>query len=1237
MKKKVVVGSVAALLVGMSVCSYQLGRYQSQQEEKNRVAYIDENAGDKKTSKQVNGKTETLTPAEVSAKENIDAEQIVVKITDQGYVTSHGDHFHYYNGKVPFDAIFSEELIMKDPNYVLQDSHIVNRVKNGYVIKVDGKYYLYLTDKQKRDNVRSKEEVARQKEISPADANEKQSGTLVRANKGVYSTDDGYVFRPTDVIEDTGDGFIVPHGDHFHFIPKKDLSASELKAAQDYWNKKAGVGQSTNHLAEANPSQVGPLAIYQDLAKPFFTPALTGSALNSGGLSLSQGQGVLSTLSLTKSPSDLLAQLENTPLSQRHVEADGLVFDPRAVTKRTSSGVVVPHGDHFHFIPYSQLSALERRIVDLLGSGSKSTAPSQPAPSVPIVKPILPNMDTKPSTPLPPSGILQLLPGLKKEKHDHEAHEAPFDVSQIISGDGEGYVVAHGDHTHYFYKKDLTPEQIEAAEAALAKSDKVDVATDAANLQTLPVEEFSRDASDEEKIAYIAKTYGIPLEAIRSSNDYFVFNNPDHAYDPTHIHPYAVLKKNVRIPLVTGQAEIDLLNELYATALRSGVSPYRLKIENGTFVIPHDGHNHYIRVQTENIQEALSHRLPTIHSSYVAGSYDSQAVREKIQSLIDESKKVNEGNPAYHCQIVFALESFWETVSRLASNSTEGYLAALEAFNQQYIRQNAQFVPKEESQTDKQYRELVAKVEGISFENLALTKEDFLSSIQQASVNHDATSLAAAANLLTVIENLDKQPGHAGADLLRQFYENYRDPRLSTATRQKVEDAILNLYKSQVEKWNLADIRMNFLANLRLKDEMLEEIATSKEDNPSPQTRLDTEKSNDISYTERVGRFLDDVYGIEEIKQDQESREIKLFLKNLSQDLRRIRNRSLRNRLNEQLESYVSRAYDIKADKSLLLLEVKELPHYIQAVEQDPERLGKKNTEIAFSEEEVAKAKEAGKYTTSDGYIFDPKDVETDEGDAYVVPHLNHSHWIPKSQLSETERKLADYYAKVKGLVPASSGEEAAQETSPAPDTSDAAAGEVTPAEDAPVKESTEAIYDRVAAEKRVPYEVLPYNTAYVVGYQNGRLIIPHYDHYHNIALAWFDNGHYKAPAGYSLEDFLATVKYLIEHPAERPTSDQGWGINASVGSDADEEAEEEEVDEEEIEEEDDYSLALKERATAFGMTKKAFEDALISITLRYGVSLENVAYTPENKTIALTDKEGQAHTISLVTLEEVV
>ncbi|CEW17853.1 histidine triad protein D [Streptococcus pneumoniae] len=90
--KKYLAGSVAVL--ALSVCSYELGRYQAGQDKKesNRVAYID---GD-----QAGQKAENLTPDEVSKREGINAEQIVIKITDQGYVTSHGDHYHYYNGKV---------------------------------------------------------------------------------------------------------------------------------------------------------------------------------------------------------------------------------------------------------------------------------------------------------------------------------------------------------------------------------------------------------------------------------------------------------------------------------------------------------------------------------------------------------------------------------------------------------------------------------------------------------------------------------------------------------------------------------------------------------------------------------------------------------------------------------------------------------------------------------------------------------------------------------------------------------------------------------------------------------------------------------------------------------------------------------------------------------------------------------------------------------------------------------
>ncbi|EKA14713.1 hypothetical protein GMD2S_06722, partial [Streptococcus sp. GMD2S] len=93
MKKKYLAAG-SALVLSLSLCIYALNQHQVEgNKDKNRVSYVD--------GKQDSQKTETQTPDQVSKKEDIQAEQIVVKITDQGYVTSHGDHFHYYNGKVP--------------------------------------------------------------------------------------------------------------------------------------------------------------------------------------------------------------------------------------------------------------------------------------------------------------------------------------------------------------------------------------------------------------------------------------------------------------------------------------------------------------------------------------------------------------------------------------------------------------------------------------------------------------------------------------------------------------------------------------------------------------------------------------------------------------------------------------------------------------------------------------------------------------------------------------------------------------------------------------------------------------------------------------------------------------------------------------------------------------------------------------------------------------------------------
>jgi len=711
--KKYLAGSAVALI--LSVCSYELGLYQARTvKENNRVSYVD--------GKQTAQKTENLTPDEVSKKEGINAEQIVIKITDQGYVTSHGDHYHYYNGKVPYDAIISEELLMKDPNYQLKDEDIVSEIKGGYVIKVDGKYYVYLKDTAHADNVRTKEEINRQKQEH---SQHRERGTsandgavALARSQGRYTTDDGYIFNASDIIEDTGDAYIVPHGDHYHYIPKSELSASELAAAEAFLSGRSGQSKAPTYRRTNNNSASSDV----DRWSPSYNNQGSGyTNTNTSNNSSDDSQASQSDEDIDS----LLKQLYALPLSQRHVESDGLVFDPAQITSRTARGVAVPHGNHYHFIPYSQMSELEERIARIIPLQYSSnhrvpdSRPEQPSPQ-PTPEPSpspqpAPNPQPSPSNPI-----------------DEKL------VKQAIRKVDDGYVFEENGTSRYIPAKELSAETTAAIDSKLAK------------------------------------------------------------------------------------------------------------------------------------QESLAHKLG--------------------------AKKTN------------------------LPSGDRGF------YNKAY-------------------------------------------------------------NLLATVHQ----------DLL---------------------------------------------------------------DNKGRQADFDT-----------LDKLLE--------------------------------------RLNDESSDKVKLVYDILA---------------FLAPIRHPERLGKPNAQIAYTDDEIQVAKLAGKYTTEDGYIFDPRDITSDEGDAYVTPHMTHSHWIKKDSLSEAERAAAQAYAKEKGLTPPSTDHQNPGNTE---------------------AKGAEAIYNRVKAAKKVPLDRMPYNLQHTVEVKNGSLIIPHYDHYHNIKFEWFDEGLYEAPKGYTLEDLFATVKYYVEHPNERPHSDSGWG-NAS-------------------------------------------------------------------------------------------
>ena len=706
--KKYLAGSAAALI--LSVCSYELGLYQARTvKENNRVSYID--------GKQAAQKTENLTPDEVSKKEGINAEQIVIKITDQGYVTSHGDHYHYYNGKVPYDAIISEELLMKDPNYQLKDEDIISEIKGGYVIKVDGKYYVYLKDAAHADNVRTKEEINRQKQEH---SQHREGGTsandgavALARSQGRYTTDDGYIFNASDIIEDTGDAYIVPHGNHYHYIPKSELSASELAAAEAFLSGRGNLSSSRTYLRQ-NSDNTPRTNWVPSVSNPGTTNTNTSNNSNTN-----------SHASQSDDIDSLLKQLYKLPLSQRHVESDGLVFDPAQITNRTARGVAVPHGNHYHFIPYEQMSELEERIARVIPLRYRSNH------WVPDSRPAEPSPQPTPE----PSPSPQPAP------NPQPAPRNPIDeklLKQAIRKAGDGYVFEENGVSRYIPAKELSAETAAAIDSKLAK------------------------------------------------------------------------------------------------------------------------------------QESLSHKLG--------------------------AKKTN------------------------LPSGDRGF------YNKAY---------------------------------------DLLARVHQ-----------------DLLDNKGRQTDFEALDKLLE--------RLNDVSSDKVK---------------LVDDILTFLAPIR-----------------------------------------------------------------------------------------------------------------------HPERLGKPNAQIAYTDDEIQVAKLAGKYTTEDGYIFNPRDITSDEGDAYVTPHMTHSHWIKKDSLSEAERAAAQAYAKEKGLTPPSTDHQNSGNTE---------------------AKGAEAIYNRVKAAKKVPLDRMPYNLQHTVEVKNGSLIIPHYDHYHNIKFEWFDEGLYEAPKGYTLEDLFATVKYYVEHPNERPHSDNGWG-NAS-------------------------------------------------------------------------------------------
>ena len=389
---------------------------------------------------------------------------VVSEITDDGYVTLHGDHSHYEKGLVPYNAKILDSLVYKNKDYKLKDEDIQYELAEGYVIKVNGKYYYYPKEGINQSNIVDEKTA---KEISAHAHHHHHHG---EANESKESGDH-YTFNPKDIVSETADGYVVRHGDHFHYIKKSELSSSQLSQA----------------------SKVEPNSSLPASTAGITTPTSDGYIFkgendiigkNNFGFIVKHGnhQHVIPYSQLRGTQWEyLLGNQENTPSSNTTVvnisknnethdkhsnyyedetaHDDGYKFNPKDIVSEDENGYTVRHGDHFHYILKNKVEHKEESAT--------------PAPTLPKVEKPL-ETTPKPVVPTPS------LPEANKEenKKDNVTEVKPSILSfagvqyetsdgfklsddSVITPTSTGLLVAHSGHQHFVFYKQLVNSQWE--------------------------------------------------------------------------------------------------------------------------------------------------------------------------------------------------------------------------------------------------------------------------------------------------------------------------------------------------------------------------------------------------------------------------------------------------------------------------------------------------------------------------------------------------------------------------------------------------------------------------------------------------------------------------------------------------------------------------------------------------------------------------------------------------------
>ena len=910
-KKMIITGACGSLVIGLSAfAGYEYGKHQAYE----TTPLVQNTAQAKKIN--YSDKVSSV---------------VVSEITEDGYVTLHGDHSHYEKGLVPYNAKILDSLVYKNKDYKLKNEDIQYELAEGYVIKVNGKYYYYPKEGITQNNVVDE---STGKKIS-AHAHHHHHHGESSESKG---SGDNYTFNPKDIVSETQDGYVVRHGDHFHYIKKSELSSTQLSQA-----KEAGVNPSLASSAAgvATPTSDGYIFkgesdiigrnsfgfIVQHGNHQHIIPysQLRGTQweylLNNQGTTTNNTNTTVVNTPKTNIVND--NHHDHHEHSSEH--GDDYKFDPKDIVAEDENGYTVRHGDHFHYIPKNKVEIPAETV---------KPAPVIPTPSLPEVKNVEKPVEAVKPAPVIPTPSLPEVKDVEKPKVE-ETVVRPSVLSfagvQFETSDGFilndntvgtptslGLVIDHNGHQHFvFYKQlvnskfeKLIPEKylkqakkeykeledkvtekinylssknnidkntikyvstaqgdalsydgkttlldnINVNDVAVAPTEKpaennkeenntekenkdnyseevtkkinhlakilgIDpkliklVETENGQALTYPHGDHSHtvllnaihiDETDvniteeiQKQINYIAEVYGVPKEAVKVTKDFFVFNEPAHAYDPTHIHPYLIPREKFHIPEVTGDDEVDFENELLALSKRTGIPADKIKRDGDKFVIPHGDHDHFVKILSKGADIYYKNRIPNITGNYVSGDFDKETVFKRIEELKANNLAKHSNDKKQANRVNRALDQLRATIEELPTNSTNGYLEMLNNFDKKYIQEEANADTSKNDELVKKYNTLLNRIKDTDIEKYGLSKTDLTNELNEASSNKDANTLNKVSHMLDELQKFEDRESITTVSYIKYFLENIDSDKIDNQLREELASLVKDSYESQ--------------------------------------------------------------------------------------------------------------------------------------------------------------------------------------------------------------------------------------------------------------------------------------------------------------------------------------------------------------------------------------------------------------------------------------------------------